>query len=177
MKFGYISIHYSEMKCFMKRLIAIGTVLCALLLLSSCDNNARLQEGSSITVIEIGRTFTGINLTDPVIFSGDHIQWFNATTREIRFRDNYAIERIPQQGTLLFKLSNHDLFIARIVQGDQDIEHEDLVLYHDTDLDRFYLYNSYPKSLNTESVRINEEIRQENWSIFIFQLRTEGCLK
>ena len=38
----------------MKRLIAIGTVLCALLLLSSCDNNARLQEGSSITVIEIG---------------------------------------------------------------------------------------------------------------------------
>ena len=55
--------------------------------------------------------------------------------------------------------------------------YNDLVLYYDTAEDKYYLNDSYPANINVEQVRLNTEIREENWGLFLYQLGIEGRLK
>ena len=44
-------------------------------------------------------------------------------------------------------------------------------------LDKYYLNDSYPANIDVEQVRLNTEIREENWGLFLYQLGIEGRLK
>lgn len=148
-----------------------------LLLLSGCESDTRMQDDSSISAVEIGRKYAGVNTIESMAFSGSDILWFNQETREIRFNTDFYSYRIPDEGTLLFRLNSLELFTAHIITGESSEVYEDLVLYHDLVTDNFYLYNGYPQPINTDITRLNDEIRQENWMLFLIQLRREGRLK
>lgn len=148
-----------------------------LLVAASCESDSGLKERSNISVVGLGQTYTGIGKGDDTIFSGDEILWLNEKTREIRFREDFRAMRLPQYGTLLFKLAGMELFTARVVSRPDAPTVEDMVLFHDPVSDKYYLHDSHPDQLNTEQVRLNAEIRAENWALFLIQMRREGRLK
>lgn len=148
-----------------------------LLIGSACESNSQLDGMSSINVVGLGRAYSGVGAGEQVLFSGNDILWFNPKTREIKFRDGVAERVLSLYGTILFKLADMELFIAHIVSDLVSASYDDLVLYHNLENDKYYLHNSYPNGLETEIIRLNSEIRSENWNLFLIQLAKEGRLK
>ena len=124
------------------------------------------------------------------VFTEDDIEWFNITTREIRFTDidgqlykklmsNYHKENLE------FHLGESVLFlVSRFVSDFDSRVFYDLVLHYSTlngtdyDHGAFYLDDCYPSQF------INEEIVQENikknatqWETFIHYMDSIGKLR
>lgn len=142
-----------------------------------CESNSQLDGISSINIVQLGRAYSGIGAGEQTLFSGNDILWFNPKTREIKFREGFSGRGLALYGTILFKLSDMELFMASIVSDVVSAAYNDLVLYHNLATGKYYLHNSYPSNLNNETVRLNEEIRFENWNLFLIQLGREGRLK
>ena len=89
-------------------------------------------------------------------------------------------EKMEQYEKILVILADTELFTATNVSdvmASVSTVYNDLVLYHDTAEDKYYLNDSYPVNINVEQVRLNTEIREENWGLFLYQLGIEGRLK
>ena len=75
----------------MKRFYLFLSILFLTIFMSSCSNdpsNPSPEEGYSKLIIK-AETKSANEPTEKIIFTGDDILWFNGTTKEIRFKDNY----------------------------------------------------------------------------------------
>ena len=82
-----------------------------------------------------------------------------------------------QYEKILVILAGTELFTATNVSSLISAAYDDLVFYYDIAEDKYYLNDSYSGHLHPEQVRLNKEIREENWGLFLYQLGIEGRLK
>lgn len=147
------------------------------LLLGGCESENWVDRSSEIVVVALSGKWEGLESSDKILFTGDDIAWFDLTTKELRFKNDPLRKKKASYPKILFKIAGKDLFLADLVTGSVSRQYEDLVLYYNSENQKFYLYESYPEKLDTEMVRLNTEIRSENWGAFIYQLGREGRLK
>ncbi len=162
----------------MKKLCCFLSFLFLLLTFVGCENDGSLNGESEIIVVGLGHKVYNLPLGNEILFTGNDIKWFNKDTREIRFYDHSAFsEKLGQYEKILVILAGTELFTATNVSSLISAAYDDLVFYYDIAEDKYYLNDSYPGHLHPEQVRLNKEIREENWGLFLYQLGIEGRLK
>jgi hypothetical protein len=121
-----------------------------------------------------------------VLFTEDDIEWFNITTREIKFKDmeEPLYKRLMPYREIKFYLGNNDLFVVSSFVGDWDSRvFTDLVLHYDVITDpghgHYYLHDCYPLPLliDTDEVKANIEKRAGQWELFTYYLDSKGKLR
>lgn len=123
-----------------------------------------------------------------VLFTEDDIEWFDATTREIRFRDTMEPlrEKIPLLTGIDFYLGGEYLFSggATCVGLICSQVFDNLVLCcgkidgEVIDDGHYYLYDCYPlQFIDTDVVKANREKNAPQWEAFIKYLESKGKLK
>ena len=97
----------------MKRFYLFLSILFLTIFMSSCSNdpsNPFPEEGYSKLIIK-AETKSANEPTEKIIFTGDDILWFNGTTKEIRFKDNYYQQNsISLYANIKFYLDDKYLF-------------------------------------------------------------------
>ena len=125
-----------------------------------------------------------------VLFTEDDIEWFNVTTREIKFK-NFAeplYKRMMPFHEIEFRLGDQTLFSGSTFVGLICSQvFNDLVLCcgkiedgEVIDSNRYYLYDCYPNTpqfLNDEQVKANRAKRAAQWETFTKYLESKGKLK
>lgn len=121
------------------------------------------------------------NIGVPIVFTGKDIAWFDAETREIKFRNSNFSQLYRAYQRIDFEMDDAHLFSATIASDMHSFICRDLVLYYTFDKKgtcRYYLNDAYPDfALNDEQTKENILKRAEGWNIFISQLAKEGRLK
>ena len=127
--------------------------------------------------------------TDPlekVVFTESDFEWFNPTTREVKF---YAQEESLSQrlrktdGELEFRLDNNVVLKVSRFVGDWDSRiFKDLVLHYDvisnSEQGHFYLQDCYPlQFINDEQVQANIKLNAKQLKAFVNYLESIGKIK
>ena len=126
--------------------------------------------------------------TRDVLFTEDDIEWFNITTREIKFRDTMAPlrEQIPLLAGVDFYLGGEHLFSGGVTHVGLICSQvfEDLVLCcgkidgEIIDDGHYYLYDCYPlQFFDTDEVKANIKKRAGQWELFTYYLESKGKLR
>ncbi|MCR4957178.1 MAG: hypothetical protein K6B13_01015 [Prevotella sp.] len=123
------------------------------------------------------------------LFTEDDIEWFNVSTREIRFKAqderlfNKLMKNYHHEG-LEFRLGESILFIVNRFVSDIDSRiFLDLVLHYSTIGDdegnpRYYLHDCYPQQfINDERTQANIKQRAGQWELFTHYLESKGKLR
>ena len=122
------------------------------------------------------------------VFTDSDIEWFDVTTRELRFRP--SVEPLREKLSLLagidfyldgqFLFSGSATFVGLICSQMFD----DLVLCcgkiegEVIDDGRYYLYDCYPlQFIDTDEVKANRERRAPQWEAFLKYLERKGKLR
>jgi hypothetical protein len=134
---------------------------------------------------------------EPVVFTGNDILWFNETTKELRFKDNFAMKDVfGGYKSIKFYMDGEYLFSSMIfVSSVSSQVFNSLVFYYNIMENKYYLNDGYPvindditiiSIVNGDAVRANEmyqQLRDENmqkieseWNKFINQLKQGGQL-
>ncbi len=122
---------------------------------------------------------------EQLLFTEKDIEWFNATTREIKFRDmdKPPYEMLEPFHEIKFYLGDNVLFTVSSFVGDWDSRtYTNLILHYDviTDPDQghYYLHDCYPLYLiNTDEVKANIKKNEGQWELFIYYLESKGKLR
>jgi hypothetical protein len=132
------------------------------------------------------RSSSNLNDSEPVIFTGNDILWFNETTREIRFRDNMLnSNNIQGWRAIKFYIGDEYLFSSMIFVSDlNSAVYDSLVFYYSIIENKFYLADGYPVDVSVLSnPQKAQEMRDENrrkiadeWNKFIEQMEKENKL-
>ena len=123
-----------------------------------------------------------------VLFTENDIEWFNVTTREIKFRDLMAPlrEQIPLLARVDFYLGGEHLFSGGATHVGLICSQmfDDLVLCcgkidgEVIDDGRYYLYDCYPlQFIDTDEVKANRIKRSAQWETFTKFLESRGKLR
>ena len=120
-----------------------------------------------------------------VLFTEDDIEWFNITTREIKFKDmeEPLYKRLVPFHEIKFYLGDNDLFIVSSFVGDWDSRvFTDLVLHYDVITDpnqgHYYLHDCYPSQfIDTDEVKANIKKNVGQWELFTYYLENKGKLR
>ena len=137
-----------------------------------------------------------------VVFTGNDILWFNETTKEIRFNDNFSMKDVFSGfRSLKFYMDGKYLFSSMIyVNSTSSQVFNSLVFYYNMMENKYFLLDGYPAinngdvliggwlNMNGSSVpatnELIQQIRDENrqqiesdWNKFINQLKKEGKYK
>ena len=174
----------------MKKIFLFTTVLC--LLLSGCMNDSKDLYGMADialdTKTEINvrasttETISNNDVTEPVIFTGKDILWYNETTREIRFQNNLSMKAaFSNVETLKFYIEDEYLFSAFVFMNSTSTQIINyLVFYYNTVENKYYLLTGYPPDSATNAYKnpessdtIGNNIDSE-WEKFIDQLKKDG---
>ncbi len=122
---------------------------------------------------------------EQLLFTEKDIEWFNTTTREIKFRD---MDKPPYKilepfHEIKFYLGDNVLFTVSSFVGDWDSRtYTNLILHYDviTDPDQghYYLHDCYPLYLiETDEVKANIKKNAGQWELFIYYLESKGKLR
>jgi len=155
-------------------------------------SNDEISTGSSTRSDEMGT----------VVFTGNDILWFNETTKEIRFNDNFSMKDVFSGfRSLKFYMDGKYLFSSMIyVNSTSSQVFNSLVFYYNIMENKYFLLDGYPAinngdvliggwlNMNGSSVpatnELIQQIRDENrqqiesdWNKFINQLKKEGKYK
>ena len=127
--------------------------------------------------------------TVDTLFTEDDIEWFNVTTREIRFKTqdeqlfNKLMKNYHREG-LEFRLGENILFeVSRFVSDIDSRVFLDLVLHYsmigeDEGNPRYYLHDCYPlQFIDDERVQANIQKNAAQWEIFTNYLDSKGKLR
>lgn len=157
-------------------------ILLALLVLAiiayACDN----EDGSPESSISIYSSKPALRqdvdckefVKDMLLFSGDDIEWYDASTDEIKFKNNNALigfrENWAKYDYATFYLDGMELFTVHIINPHMPLVYDDLTLIDGGY--KFYLSHGYPPP----SEFSDEKKRQRDlaWEAFIRQLKAEG---
>ena len=135
---------------------------------------------------------------EPIVFTGDDILWFNETTKEFRFKDNYSMkDAFSGFRSIKFYMDGAYLFSSMICINSLSSQvFNSLVFYYSITENKYFLLDGYPV-INDGNLTINDwmwnrpatnetiqNIRDENrkkieseWNNFIDLLSKEGRLK
>jgi hypothetical protein len=134
------------------------------------------------------RSIVENEIVEPVVFTGEDIVWFNETTKELRFKNNFSqkhiIEGVLAIGNCFkFYIGSEYLFHSMIYVSDlSSRSYNNLVFYYSIIENRYYLTDGYPTNVSglPEPQKAQEE-RDENmrkiageWNKFIEQMKKEG---
>ena len=145
-------------------------------------------EQTKFFACEVNSETRGTAAVDTV-FTEDDIEWFNVTTREIRFKDadGQLLQRLManyHKENLEFRLGEVVLFeVSRFVSDFDSRVFFDLVLHYSTMDDdeahpRYYLHDCYPPQfLNDERTQANIAKRAPQWETFTTYLDSKGKLR
>ena len=119
------------------------------------------------------------------LFTEKDIEWFNASTREIKFRDSDIpiYKRLEPFHEIKFYLGDDALFVVSSFVGDWDSRiFTNLVLHYDVISDpnqsHYYLQDCYPLQFaETDEVKANREKNAAHWETFTKYLESKGKLK
>ena len=123
-----------------------------------------------------------------VLFTENDIEWFNVTTREIKFRDmDQPLYKCMQPfREIEFHLGDNDLFVVSSFVGLWDSRvFTNLVLCYGNiekevpEVDGcYYLYDCYPPQLaDTDEVKANREKNADQWETFTKYLKSKAKLR
>ena len=120
-----------------------------------------------------------------VLFSEDDIEWFNVTTREIKFRDmdEPLYKRLEPYREIKFYLGDNALFVVSSFVSDlHSMIFTDLVLHYDVITDpghgHYYLHDCYPlQFIDTDEVKANILKNARQWELFTYYLESKGKLR
>ena len=131
----------------------------------------------------------GATATIDTLFTEDDIEWFNVSTREIRFKKhdelllNKLMKNYHQEG-LEIRLGENFLFeVSRFVSDFDSRIFYDLVLHYskigeDEGNPRYYLHDCYPTQfINDERTQANIKKNAVQWETFTKYLESKGKLK
>ena len=159
----------------------------------SSDNNetempfsSDLVDNGTLYACGVGQSETRSDVEDSnVLFTENDIEWFNVTTREIKFREmqEQLYSRLQPFHEIKFYLGNNVIFVVSSFVGDWDSRvFTDLVLHYDVISDpnqgHYYLHDCYPSQfIDTDEVRANIIKNANQWELFTYYLKSKGKLK
>ena len=122
---------------------------------------------------------------DNIIFTEDDIEWFNVTTREIKFKDTEEplYKRLEPYREIKFYLGDNVLFVVSSFVSDiHSMIFTDLVLHYDLISDpnqgHYYLHDCYPSQfINDERTQANIKKNAGQWELFTYYLESKGKLR
>lgn len=116
---------------------------------------------------------------NPIVFADGNIEWFNPTTREIRFRDLEPAKAFVPYREIVFRLDDETLFAAATIVSDVNSQiYYDLVLYLSDPVEpRCYLNDAYPlwAADSDEAVRMRRPVPKDGINFSSSCDRTDGC--
>ena len=120
-----------------------------------------------------------------VLFNEDDIEWFNVTTREIKFREmeEPLYKRLEPFHEIYFYLGYDALFVVSSFVCDfHSMVFTDLVLHYDVITDpghgHYYLHDCYPlQFIDTDEVKANILKNARQWELFTYYLESKGKLR
>ncbi|MBR6189009.1 MAG: hypothetical protein IKQ59_08660 [Prevotella sp.] len=120
-----------------------------------------------------------------ILFTEDDIEWFNVTTREIKFHDmdEPLYKRMEPYHEIQFNMGDYPLFVVSSFVGLWDSRvFTDLVLCYGNletiEMDGYYLYDCYPlQFINDERVQANIKKNAAQWETFTKYLESKGKLR
>ena len=120
-----------------------------------------------------------------VLFTEYDIEWFNTTTREIKFTDMHEppCKILKPFQEIKFYLGDDALFVVSSFVSDWDSRvFTDLVLHYDVISDpnqgHYYLHDCYPPQfIDTDAVKANREKNAPQWETFTKYLDSKGKLQ
>ncbi len=176
----------------------IFVMTAAILSLASCSSNDNEQEKpfttdpveqTTLYVCEVSSESRGSTASIDTLFTEDDIEWFNVSTREIRFKKqdeqlfNKLMKNYHKEG-LEFRLGESFLFEVSRFVSDLDCRiFYDLVLYYSTigeneDTPHYYLKDCYPPQfINDECTQANIKKNAAQWETFTKYLEGKGKIK
>ena len=159
----------------------------------SSDNNetempfsSDLVDNGTLYACGVGQSETRSDVEDSnVLFTENDIEWFNVTTREIKFREmqEQLYPRLQPFHEIKFYLGNNVIFVVSSFVGDWDSRvFTDLVLHYDVISDpnqgHYYLHDCYPiQFIDTDEVKANIIKNTNQWKLFTYYLKSKGKLK
>lgn len=170
----------------MKRFYLFLSVLFIAIVIGGCTNNEpdlSSEEGySKLTVktgIKSGDTKSVGESTENVLFTGSDILWYNESTNEIRFKDNYyQYQYIPFHTDIKFYLENEYLFSLIKVSDLNSQIYNSPVLYYNMTKNKFYINDGYPDISVLKPQKEIQDKRDDNvqaianeWDKFISYLK------
>ena len=182
----------------MKKITNIFVMAAAMLSLTSCSSNENEQEKPFTTdpvehtkffVCETSGETRGATALIDTLFTEDDIEWFNVSTREIKFKKqdeqlfNKLMKNYHKEG-LEFRLGESLLFeVSRFVSDFDSRVFTDLVLHYsviaeDADNPRYYLHDCYPlQFISDERTQANIKKNAVQWETFTKYLESKGKLR
>jgi hypothetical protein len=146
---------------------------------TSCDLFSDLHSSSKLTFKASVSNRT--NLNDTLLFTGNDLKWFNATTCEVIFADSLTPKKLNLFHWIKCYQGTDSLFTATLTSDIMSSIINDLVLNHNLQDGKYYFEDGYPAwidNLGTNSIRIqNKKKRSAAWNRFIAQLKLEGKYK
>jgi hypothetical protein len=152
-----------------------------------------VQTGSDI-IVRASNAEEGVTVRsgtpEPVVFTGDDILWFNETTKELCFKNNFS--NSPANNSALyatravkFYINDEYLFSSMIYVSDFSSQtFNSLVFYYNVTENRYFLRDGYPDAAVLPNPQKAQELRDENrrkiapeWNRFIEQMKREGRYK
>ena len=184
----------------MKKIIItnIFVMAAAMLSLTSCSSNDNEQEKPFTTdpveqikffVCETSGETRGATALIDTLFTEDDIEWFNVSTREIKFKKQdeqlfNKLMKIYHKEGLEFRLGESLLFeVSRFVSDFDSRVFTDLVLHYsviaeDADNPRYYLHDCYPlQFISDERTQANIKKNAVQWETFTKYLESKGKLR
>ena len=143
-------------------------------------------ESSILYATGIGQSETrSVADAQNVLFTENDIEWFNVTTREIKFKgmDEPLYRRMQPFNEIEFHLGDNVLFVVSSFVGDWDSRtFTNLVLHYDVITDpnqgHYYLHDCYPLQFaDTDEVKANIKKHEGQWKLFTYFLESKGKLK
>jgi len=147
------------------------------------------EEQTRFFVCEAGGDTRGATAVIDTLFTEDDIEWFNISTREIRFKKQgeqlyMKLKKNYHKEGLEFRLGENVLFeVSRFVSDIDSRIFYNLVLHYSTISEdegnpRYYLHDCYPAQyINDERTQTNIKKNAVQWETFTKYLESKGKLK
>jgi hypothetical protein len=122
---------------------------------------------------------------EQVIFTGDDILWFNVSTKEIRFKNNYSGKTVLEAvntNSIRFYINDEYLFSSMLcVSSLSSQTFNSPVFYYNIIENKFFLTDGYPEASVLPDMQKAQAERDDNmrkianeWSRFLDRLKLEG---
>jgi len=143
-------------------------------------------ESSMLYATGVGQSETrSVAEAQNVLFTENDIEWFNVTTREIKFKDTEEplYKRLEPYREIKFSLGDNALFVVSSFVSDlHSMIFTDLVLHYDVITDpnqgHYYLQDCYPlQFIDTDEVKANIKKNEGQWELFTYYLESKGKLR
>jgi hypothetical protein len=172
----------------MKKLILLQTLAFGMIFFG-CNKTDGLAPSSTTSglVAKVSRqeVLLRADNEEQIVFTGNDILWFNASTKEMRFKNNFSHREVLDNilpHSLGFYIDDEYLFSSLVnVSNINSQIFDSPVFYYDLVENRFYLNDGYPDVVHLQNSELHQSIRDENmariqaeWGKFADYLKREG---